>query len=103
MGRSAAERSRRLYLLLGVLMGTGFLLGSGTAGTGSGLLTGALYAAAALFGAIAGLLAFLVVADLFLSRGEDDDVVARLAGGRLMMGFVVFGAVAIWTYLFSSR
>jgi hypothetical protein len=65
-------------------------------------LAALVWAAATALGFGIGLLAFLAFADLFLSRGEDDDVIARLAGGRLMKAFVVCGAGGLWIFLWSK-
>lgn len=100
--RSAAQNYVRFWFLVGILEVVGFALGTGTAEAGSGIIAGVIWTVATFIGLMAGLLAFLVVADLFLSEGPDDDVIARLAGGTLMISFMVLGAIGMWTYLFSS-
>jgi hypothetical protein len=63
------------------------------------IVAGLVWAAATALGCMVGLLAFLAFADFFLSRGEDDDVIGRLAGSWVMALFVILGAVAMWTFL----
>lgn len=90
----------RLPVLLAGVAAAGFALGGAAGGMGSVVLSGLAWAAGAVLGGVAGLLAFLAFADFYLSRGPDDDVIARLAGSWLIPAFVVLGAAVACAFLF---
>lgn len=102
MERDAKSRSVRFRLQLGALVAVGGVLGTIVAEPPPRAVAAFVWAAATALGFGIGLLAFLAFADLFLSKGEDDDVISRLAGGRLMKASVVFGAVGLWIFLLSK-
>lgn len=99
MEKENGKRSIALRVQLGSMVAVGSVLGMAVGKPAGRIVAALLWAAATALGCMVGLLAFLAFADFFLSRGEDDDVIGRLAGGWVMTLFVILGAVGMWTFL----
>lgn len=104
LGRRSAEievrkRSVALRVQLGSLVAVGGVLGVVIGEPAARVVAAVVWAVATALGCMVGSLAFLAFADFFLSRGEDDDFIGRLAGGWVMTLFLILGAVGMWTFL----